>query len=343
MSLNKINTAILGATGFVGLDLVLILSNHKHVNIKYLCAQRNIGKEINLFDNRIKKKLPKISGHKKIIWKNVDLVFLSLPNREAQKIIKKNIKYKHLKFIDLAADFRLKNSYNYKKWYGQKHLAPHLIKSSIYSIAEFVKEKIKKYKIISNPGCYPTSIQLPLIPLVSNNLINTNNIIIDSKSGYSGAGKNYKKKFTHKNFEESIFAYGVNSHRHMSELDEQLKLNSKMKIKYIFKPHLIPTFRGILSTIHLELKKGVSIKKVYNFLIKFHKNNKFIKILKMNKAIGTGDVINTNYCFISICKTTVKGKIVIYSVIDNLIKGASGQAVQNMNLMYDFDETTGLI
>ena len=171
MSLNKINTAILGATGFVGLDLVLILSNHKHVNIKYLCAQKNIGKEINLFDNRIKKKLPKISGHKKIIWKNVDLVFLSLPNREAQKIIKKNIKYKHLKFIDLAADFRLKNSYNYKKWYGQKHLAPHLIKSSIYSIAEFVKEKIKKYKIISNPGCYPTSIQLPLIPLVSNNYI----------------------------------------------------------------------------------------------------------------------------------------------------------------------------
>ena len=343
MSLNKINIAVLGATGFVGLDLVNILSKHKHVNIKYLCAQKNIGKSINQFDKRIKKKLPKISNLFNINWNKVELIFFSLPNGEAQKIILKIIKYKHLKFIDLAADFRLKNPLVYKKNYGQKHYAKNLIKFSIYSIAEFVKKEIKKYRIIGNPGCYPTSIQLPLIPILEKNLINTNNITIDSKSGYSGAGKDYKKKFIHKNFYNSVCAYSVNYHRHMSELDQQFKLYSKKELKFTFSPHLIPTFRGLLSTIHLELKKGVNLNKIYNLLIMFHKKNKFVKILKKNSAISTGDVIGTNNCIISICGTRYKNKIIIFSAIDNLIKGASGQAVQNMNLLYGLNETTGLL
>ena len=259
MSQNKINAVVAGATGYVGLDLVYYLSRHPKVNISYLCAQKNIGKNIKYFDKRIIKKLPKTSDLKNVKWSNVDLLFLSLPNGEAQKIIKKLFHYNHLKFIDLSSDFRINDSNKYKNWYSIKHNAKNLIDKSIYSIPEFTKKKIKDFRIISNPGCYPTSIQLPLLPLLKKSLLNTNNIIIDSKSGYSGAGKNYKKKFKHKNFYTSIFAYGIEKHRHMSELDQEFKKYSKNNVKYIFNPHLLPAFRGILSSIYLETKKNIRI------------------------------------------------------------------------------------
>ena len=342
MSSKKLNIAIAGATGFVGLDLVYYLSKHPKVNIKYLFAQKNIGKKIQILDKRIKKRLPFISKLKKIDWNKIDLLFLSLPNGEAQKLIKKLFKYKNLKFIDLSADFRIEDSKAYKKWYFIDHAAKKLIKNSIYSVSEFSKKEIKNFRIISVPGCYPTSIQLPLIPILKKSLIKTKSIVIDSKSGYSGAGKNYKKKFTHNNLDSSIFAYSIEKHRHMSELDQEFKKNSKEKINYIFNPHLLPTFRGILSSIYLELKLGVNINKVYRDLKKFHRKNIFIKILKLNTQMGSGNVLNTNNCEISICKTRFKNKIVIFSAIDNLVKGASGQAIQNMNLAYNFKESLGL-
>ncbi len=342
MSQKKINILVAGATGYVGLDLIFLLSKHNKVNIAYLCAQKNLGKSINFFDQRIKKKLPKISNLNNVNWRKVDLVFLSLPNGEAQKLINKVYKFKNIKFIDLSADFRLSNSSSYKQWYLKKHKSKKLIKNSIYAITELVKDVIKKYRIIANPGCYPTSIQLPLIPLLKKNLINTKNIYIDAKSGYSGAGKNFKKKFTHKNLFNSTHAYGIYKHRHMSELDEQLFKVKNKKIKYIFNPHIIPTFRGILSSIYLDTKKGISIKKIINELRIFYKNNIFIKIHNLNKSIGTGNVLLTNNCEISVCKTRIPGKIVIFSAIDNLVKGASGQAIQNMNIMYGFKESTGL-
>ena len=191
----KINVAVIGATGYTGLDLVLILSKHPKVKVKYLCASKNLGKNINFFDKRIKKKLPIISSVKKVDWKSLDLVFLSLPNGEAQKLINKIFLINNnLKFIDLSADFRISNSKIYEKNYKLKHKAKNLIKNSIYSLPEFSKNKVKNFRIISNPGCYPTSIQIPLIPLIKRNLIKTKNITIDSKSGYSGAGKNLERK-----------------------------------------------------------------------------------------------------------------------------------------------------
>tara|TARA_B100000579_G_scaffold415867_1_gene410878 strand:+ start:965 stop:1996 length:1032 start_codon:yes stop_codon:yes gene_type:complete len=342
MSLKKLNVVVAGATGYVGLDLVYLLSKHPKVKLNNLCAQKKIGKSIKSFDKRIKKKLPNISHIKNVNWKEIDLVFLSLPNGEAQKTIKKLLKYNNLKFIDLSADFRIKDIKEYKDYYQKKHLAKKLIKHSIYSVSEFVKKDIKNYKIIANPGCYPTSIQLPLFPLIKKKLINLKNINIDSKSGYSGAGKNFKKKFTHKNLMNSIFAYSVNKHRHMSEIDQEFNKINRSKIEYTFNPHLLPTFRGLLSTIHVVLKRNTNAKRVLKEIKKFHKRNKFIKILKMNKEIGTGNVINTNYCEISVCETRYKNRIKIFSAIDNLIKGASGQAIQNMNLLYGFDEATGL-
>ena len=341
MSKIKLNIAVAGATGYVGLDLVYFLSKHPRVKISYLCAQKKIGSCIQDFDGRLKKTLPKISSLKNVNWSKVDLLYLSLPNGEAQKITKKLFKYEHLKFIDLSADFRIENIKEYKKWYSINHSAKNLVKKSIYSIPEFTKNKIRNHRIIANPGCYPTSVQLALVPLMLKSLIETNNIIIDSKSGYSGAGKNYKIKFTHKNIDSSIFAYGIEKHRHMSELDQQFKKIIKSKLEYTFNPHLLPTFRGILSSIYLVKKKNVTIFGIYNALKKFYSKNEFIKLLKINEPIGSGNVLNTNNCEISVCKTRFKNKIVIFSAIDNLVKGASGQAIQNMNLLYGYKETLG--
>ncbi len=340
---NKINVAIIGATGFTGLDLILILSKHPNVKISNLCATKNLGKKISFFDDRIKKKLPKISPVSKINWKNLDLVFLSLPNGEAQKLIKKYyFKNKNLKFIDLSADFRISNIITYEKNYNIKHKAKELIKYSLYSIPEFDKKNVSNYRIISNPGCYPTSIQLPLIPLLKKNLINTRDITIDSKSGYSGAGKNLKKKFTHKNLYSSIYAYSIKNHRHICEIDQQLYKHTKKKIFFSFNPHLLPTFRGILTAIYVHGNKGKSGRMLRNALLKFYKNSKFVKILKLNSSLGSGNVLNTNKCEISVCETRIKNKFIIFSAIDNLYKGASGQAVQNMNLLYKFSENLGL-
>ena len=339
----KIKIAVVGATGYTGLDLVYLLSKHPRVKIINLCASKNLGKSIKYFDKRINRKLPKISSINKIKWEDIDLVFLSLPNGESQKIIKRTFKKNfHLKYIDLSADFRIKNTNIYFKNYKIKHKAKNLIKHSLYSISEFVKNDIKKFRIISNPGCYPTSIQIPLIPLIKKSLINYNDITIDSKSGFSGAGKNFEKKFTHKNLYDSTYAYGIKSHRHICEIDQEIYKFTKKNIKYSFNPHLLPTFRGILSSIYVKKNKNISISKIRNELIKFYKGSKFIKILKLNTQIGSGNVINTNNCEISICETKIKNKIVIFSAIDNLIKGASGQAVQNMNLIYKFPENLGL-
>jgi len=338
---DSLKIAIAGATGYTGIQLIKILLNHPKVKISYLCAQKSIGKPISFFNNTIKaKKLPKISKINKIDWAAINVLFTALPNGEAQKIAKKIPK--NILLIDLSADFRLEDHKTYEKWYGLEHKAKHLIKRSIYAISEFSRNEIRRYRIISCPGCYPTSIQLPLIPLIEDEMININNIIVDSKSGYSGAGKKIKKKFTHKHLYESVAAYGVGSHRHMAEIDQELSKYSKNKIKISFTPHLIPMFRGILSTIYVETKKNNDAKKIYNKLKSFHKKNFFIKINKFNKPIGTAEVMNTNYCKISVCQNREKNRVIIISAIDNLIKGASGQAVQNMNIFNNFKENLGL-
>ena len=339
---DSINIAIAGATGYIGLELVKILSKHPKAKILYLCASKSIGKSIYSFDKRIKRrKLPFISNIKQVDWSKIDVLFTALPNGEAQKIA--NTLPPNTKLIDLSADFRLKNVDDYNKWYGIRHKSKDLISKSIYSITEFSKEKLNKYKIISCPGCYPTSVQLPLIPLIKKKFIKTNNIIIDSKSGYSGAGKKIKKKFGNKNLFDSVRAYGVGAHRHMAEIDQEFSKIAKKRINVSFTPHLIPMFRGILSTIYVDTKNGFDAKKIYNFLKKYHKNNIFVKVAKFNVPIGTGNVMNTNLCQISVCKDRKKDKVIIISAIDNLIKGGSGQAVQNMNVLFNIKESYGLL
>ncbi len=338
----KLDVLIAGSTGYIGVQLIKLLIKHKNINIKYLCGNSSVGKNISSYDSSLKlKKLPKIKKYDKKYLNNVDIIFTALPNGEAQ-LISRDLLNKNT-LIDLAADFRLKKSSEYLKWYKQKHKAPNNIKKSIYALPEITKKIIKNFSIIGCPGCYPTSILLPLIPLVKTKSINLKNIVIDSKSGYSGAGRSVHKKFKNKNLYESLSAYGVGFHRHNSEIHQELNNYTSSKINFTFTPHIIPMFRGILSTIYLDLKPGITLNKVQNILIKFHKNNKFVKIKNTNSFLSTNDVMNTNYCFISVCKTKFKNKIIILSVIDNLIKGGAGQAVQNMNLRYGYKISEGLL
>ena len=338
----KLNVLVAGSTGYIGVQLVKLLSKHKKVNIKYLCGSSSVGKKISYYDKSLsKKKLPKIIKFQNKLLKDVDLIFTALPNGEAQKISKYLNKYNTL--IDLAADFRLDKASDYLKWYKQKHSFPKNITKSIYSLPEITKNKIKDKQIIGNPGCYPTSILLPLIPIIKKDLIDIESIVIDSKSGYSGAGRGVHIKYKDKNLYESLSAYGVGFHRHNSEIQQELiKHTNKKKISFIFTPHLTPMFRGILSTIYITTKNKSNISKIINELKKTYKNSPFIKIHKQDTLLSTNDVINTNDCLISVCKTKYKNKLIILSTIDNLIKGGSGQAIQNMNLKYNFNETEGL-
>ena len=203
-------------------------------------------------------------------------------------------------------------------------------------------DKVKKFNIIGCPGCYPTSILLPLMPLVKKNLIKTDNVIIDSKSGYSGAGRGVHDRYKDKNLYESLSAYGVGFHRHNSEIQQEINNHTKKRFSFTFTPHLTPMFRGILSTIYVDLNNGVSVKKLRKKLNDYYSKKRFVKVLKINSLISTNDIINTNNCYISICETKYKNKAIILSSIDNLIKGGAGQAIQNMNIRFNFKETKGL-
>ncbi len=340
--MRKLNILIAGSTGYIGIELVKILYKHKNVCIKYLCGNTSVGRKISFYDKFfINKKLPKIVKFNTSYLKNVDVIFTALPNGEAQSI-SKQLFSKHV-LIDIAADFRLNNSKTYHKWYNQKHRAAMNIKRSLYSVPEFTGENVKKYNIISCPGCYPTSILLPLIPLIKKNMIKLDNIIVDSKSGYSGAGRSVHKTYAKKNLYESLKAYGVGFHRHNSEIEQEIKNYTKnKKLNITFTPHLSPMFKGILSTIYFETRNGITIIKLNNLLKSTFAKKQFVKVKKINSYLSTNDVINTNECHISICKTKYKNKYIILSVIDNLIKGGSGQAVQNMNIKFNLPENRGL-
>ena len=262
--MRKLNALIAGSTGYIGVQLIRLLVKHKYINIKYLCGNNSVGKNISSFDKSLsKKRLPKIIKFNKKFLDDVDIIFTALPNGEAQDI-SNNLKKNNV-LIDLAADFRLKKSSEYLKWYKQPHKSIKNIKKSIYALPELSKKKVKNFNIISCPGCYPTSILLPLIPLIQKKVILTNNMIIDSKSGFSGAGRGVHKKYRHENLYDSLSAYGVGFHRHNSEIEQELNDHSKSKIDFVFTPHLSPMFKGILSTIYLDKKRDFNKKNSQNF------------------------------------------------------------------------------
>ncbi len=341
---SKLNIAIIGASGYTGIELIRILLNHKEATISNLVASSNAGKEIkDIYSHLSNFNLPKLESLQDVDFLKVDLVFCCLPHTTSQKIIKDLLsdkKLNHLKIIDLSADFRINDVKDYKDWYNNEHIAPDLQEIATYGLSEFNKNNIKKSRLVACPGCYPTSALIPLIPLLESNLIDKDNIIIDAKSAISGAGRSLKENLLFSEVNEGVKAYNIGNHRHLIEIEQELKKAAKDNLKISFTPHLVPMNRGIISTIYVNLKDKFTLDNAKNLLETRFMDEYFVEL--SDNYPCTKDVFATNFCKIAIFKSRIKNQLVIISVIDNLTKGSSGQAVQNMNIMFGFDEREGL-
>ncbi|MES2677191.1 MAG: N-acetyl-gamma-glutamyl-phosphate reductase [Pseudomonadota bacterium] len=344
----KLKIAILGASGYTGVELIRLLLSHKQIEITALIADSNAGKEIaEIYPHLLPFALPALKKVEEVNFAEIDLAFCCLPHTASQATIKallENKNYGHLKIIDLSADFRLENPDDYKTWYEHSHIALELQSQAVYGLSEINRAKIKKAKLIANPGCYPTSALLPLLPLVENNLIETSNIIIDSKSATSGAGRSVKLGNLYCEVNEAMKVYSIATHRHTGEIEQELSkkaaLENNNKLQVSFTPHLVPMNRGIISTIYVNLKNNFTIDDLKNCLSTKYQDEYFVNVSNIHPS--TKDVAGSNFCHIAIFASRLPNQAIIVSVIDNLVKGASGQAVQNMNIMFGFDEKEGL-
>ena len=340
---NKIRVAVLGSTGYVGMELVKILSNHPYVEINFLGSETIHGSYLNNIDNTKEyNHLPLLKPNDSFNVDDSDYVFLALPHAVSNKYVKKY--FNKINIIDLSADFRLDSFEAYKKNYGNKHECKDHLKDFIYGLAEINRDKILNSKNIAVPGCYPTSILLPLIPLIKNKLIDTKNIIIDSKSGYSGAGKKFDfNKIKSKN-DYNFYNYNTNNHRHIVEIKQELnKHNSDNEVKFSFNPHILPNFRGMISTIYCDLNNGIQKTDIINLFQDLQKINPFIKYIDNDEMLDFFSIQNSNYCKIKTFDHYSEDKLIIVSAIDNLIKGAAGQAVQCFNIAENIEETLSLV
>ncbi|XP_074307090.1 putative N-acetyl-gamma-glutamyl-phosphate reductase, chloroplastic isoform X2 [Silene latifolia] len=334
--------AVLGASGYTGAEIVRLLANHPYFGITVMTADRKAGQSIaSVFPHLIAQDLPNMVAVQDADFSNVDAVFCCLPHGTTQDIIK--ALPRSLKVVDLSADFRLRNIHEYEEWYGQPHRAPELQKEAVYGLTELLRPEIQNARLVANPGCYPTSIQLPLVPLLKSNLIQHSNIIIDAKSGVSGAGRSAKEANLYTEVAEGIHAYGITRHRHVPEIEQGLSDVGSSKVVVSFTPHLMPMSRGMQSTIYVEMSPGVKIEDLYKQLSIFYEEEEFVKLLPEGAVPHTRHVRGSNYCFINVFPDRIPGRAIIISVIDNLVKGASGQAVQNLNLMMGYPESTGLL
>ncbi|MEZ5691332.1 MAG: N-acetyl-gamma-glutamyl-phosphate reductase [Rickettsiales bacterium] len=338
---DKINITIIGASGYTGAELIRILSTHANANIVNLTADSQAGKHISeVYPHLHFKNLPKLISIDEVDFSGTDLVFCCLPHGTTQSVI--SSLPKNLKIIDLSADFRLHDTDTYAQWYGHKHKAMELQKEAVYGLCEHNRDKIKNSHLIANPGCYPTTSSLPLIPLLSSKMISENGIIIDAKSGVTGAGRSVTQANLYSETNEGIKAYGVGGHRHLPEIEQNLSIAAGSDISVTFTPHLMPMNRGILSTIYVNLSDGITINDIRKKLHNSYDSEYFVHVLPEGVLPSTSQVRGTNDCMINIFPDRIKNRAIIVSVTDNLMKGASGQAVQNMNIMFGLSEKTGL-
>lgn len=342
-----INVGIIGATGHTGEVLIELLLSHPNVKITHLYnSGKSKQKAVVISDvfPKFKKRLDLTCGKPDFdqIKKDCDLIFLALPHTISMQFAPKLLKMGK-RVIDLSADYRIKNPSIYEKHYKVTHQDKTNLKESVYGLPELNRAKIKTAKLLANPGCYPTSAILGLAPLLAVNLIDSDSIIIDAKSGVSGAGKRVEKEYLFSEIQGDFRAYKVNVHQHSPEIDQAISKVSGKKINAVFVPHLLPIERGILSTIYLKKAKGVKlkVKNVVELYKKFYKNEPFIRIKPDGVFPRIKDVAKTNFCDIGV--KDFGSTIIVISAIDNLLKGASSQAVQNMNIMYKLPETTGLL
>ncbi|XP_057966542.1 probable N-acetyl-gamma-glutamyl-phosphate reductase, chloroplastic [Malania oleifera] len=336
-----VHIGVLGASGYTGSEIVRLLANHPYFGITLMTADRKAGQSIaSVFPHLVTQNLPAMVAIKDADFSNVDAVFCCLPHGTTQEIIRGLPR--GLKIVDLSADFRLRDIDEYEEWYGQPHREKDLQKEAVYGLTEILRKDIQSARLVANPGCYPTSVQLPLVPLIKANLVQLRNIIIDAKSGVSGAGRGAKEANLYTEIAEGIHCYGITRHRHVPEIEQGLSDVAHTRVTVSFTPHLMPMSRGMQSTIYVEMAPGATIEDLYQQLKIFYENEEFVILLEKGVVPHTRNVRGSNYCLMNVFPDRIPGRAIIVSVIDNLVKGASGQAVQNLNLMMGFPEITGL-
>ncbi|MBL7091826.1 MAG: N-acetyl-gamma-glutamyl-phosphate reductase [Candidatus Omnitrophica bacterium] len=337
-----VKVAIVGATGYAGEELLKILIGHPRVEIVSLSAKIDKPQKISQI-------FPELSGKTDLICEepdfskivpDCDLAFLALPHRVSMEAAPEFLRAGK-KVIDLSADYRLKDVSVYEQWYGLKHKNPEYLARAVYGLPEVYREKIKPAQLIANPGCYPTGIILGCLPFLAKGKVSSQNIIVDAKTGLSGAGRE-KEAALVAEMENNFRAYKVDAHQHAPEVNQELSAFAGERIEITFTPHLIPIQRGILSAIYLQLKKALSQEEAQGLYQDFYKDEPFVKVLPEGKFPQLKDVAKTNFCHIGLKISPAKKIAIVICAIDNLVKGASGQAVQNMNIMCGFEETEGL-
>jgi N-acetyl-gamma-glutamyl-phosphate reductase len=341
----KAKIAVLGASGYTGAELLRLLIGHPRAEIALLTADRRAGKAMaEVFPQFAPYKLPTLAAIDGTDWQKLalDLAFCALPHGTTQKVIADLLeRAPRTKVVDLSADFRLADPAAYARWYGHEHAAPQLQKEAVYGLTEVYRPQIKAARLAANPGCYTTCAELALIPLLKAKAIDPDEIVIDAKSGMTGAGRAAREDMLFAEVSEGFHAYGVGHHRHMAELDQEFSLAAGREVVVTFTPHLVPMNRGILSTIYVRGVKAAP-DDLHALLAKAYANEPFVHVLPFRTLPQTRHVRGSNMTFIGVAADRIAGRAIIVAALDNLTKGASGQAVQNMNVMLGFPETMGL-
>lgn len=333
---------IVGASGYTGIELIRLLVNHPEAEIAFLTSEKYQEQSIStVFPSLAGFFNTKLCSLESVSGIGCDIIFLALPHTTSMNKVPIFLK-NNARVIDLSADYRLKNPDVFKKWYDFPHQQPELLKEAVYGLPELHREAIASARLVANPGCYPTSITLSMAPLVIQDWVDLSSIIADSKSGISGAGRKTSLNSQFSEVNEGVSAYKIANHRHTPEIEQELSALAKTEIAISFSPHLIPMTRGILSTVYINLKNKMSTEELTTIFRNFYKREPFVRILPMGKYANTRYTVASNFCDIGIEVDTRNNRAIITCAIDNLVKGASGQAIQNMNLMLGISETSGL-
>lgn len=337
----KIKAAVLGASGYTGADLIRLAARHPKIAITALIAKGHAGQTLaQVFPHLASLDLPPLVTSDEVDWNQIDVAFGGLPHGTAHSEIAKLPD--RVKIIDMSADFRLRDASVYAEWYGGEHRAPDLLKSAVYGLTEYYAEKIKTARLVACPGCYPTAVLLALLPLVKAKLIGTDDLIIDAKSGVSGAGRALKQNILFSEAGEGLAPYGIGSHRHVPEIEQELGSAAGGPVTVNFTPHLVPMSRGELCTCYVELAGRANAVDLREALVKAYASSPFVRVVEDGVIPGTQHVRGSNFCHIGVFADRINGRAIVVSAIDNLVKGSAGQALQNFNLMHGFEETLGL-
>lgn len=341
----QIKAVIVGASGYTGEEAVRLLLRHPGVQITAITGDRKAGQAYgSVYPHLAHCGLPDLVALDDVDFTSVDVAFCCLPHGTSQKVIKGLLaQHAHLKIVDLSADFRLRDGATYAEWYGHEHFAPEFQGEAVYGLTEHYRDALKSARLVACPGCYPTSVLLPLLPLLSQNLILPTDIIADSKTGATGAGRKAAEALLFSEVDEGLKAYGIAQHRHAPEMEQELTVAASTDVTITFTPHLAPMSRGILSTLYVKLAEGKTVDDLRAGLASQYADEPFVHVLDAGIAPSTHHVKGSNFCHISVFPDRQTGRAIVVSVIDNLVKGSSGQAIQNMNLMFGLDETDGLL